>query len=433
MDLNRKAAYTVLLSMEKRKSYSNIELNRIINEEKPPSPAFVREIVYGVTENRIYIDYFLDSLVSRGLKSVKSSLLVLLRMGVYQIVFMDSVPDYAAVNETVSLARKVAKGRDGFVNGVLRSFLKKRDSLSLPEREEDECRYLSVKYSCNPAIVKMWLEQLGSEETEAVLSFSNTSPKTTLRANRLKCDIDELIDLLEQEGFRPEKSEISTGSCSIEGSGIVDSRFYSDGLCSIQNEESSYAAEVLAPEEGCTVIDMCAAPGGKTLAMAEIMGNRGRVIAADIYNHKLNLIDKQAERLGIDIVTTVLQDGTEYNDELAESADMILADVPCSGLGVIRRKPEIKYKENKDNFRHLAEKQLKILENAGKYLKEGGRLVYSTCTINEIENQNVVSDFLSGNGNFRLVFQRQLLPGSDGCDGFYVALIEKISRTGGKA
>ena len=265
MDLNRKAAYTVLLSMEKRKSYSNIERNRIINEEKPPSPAFVREIVYGVTENRIYIDYFLDSLVSRGLKSVKSSLLVLLRMGVYQIVFMDSVPDYAAVNETVSLARKVAKGRDGFVNGVLRSFLKKRDSLSLPEREEDECRYLSVKYSCNPAIVKMWLEQLGSEETEAVLSFSNTSPKTTLRANRLKCDIDELIDLLEQEGFRSEKSEISTGSCSIEGSGIVDSRFYSDGLCSIQNEESSYAAEVLAPEEGCTVIDMCAAPGDNNL------------------------------------------------------------------------------------------------------------------------------------------------------------------------
>lgn len=425
MDLNRKAAYEVLLAMEKNESYSNIELNKTIEKGNPPSPSFVRELVYGVTENRIYLDYIIDKLAAKGLKGIKKDALTLLRMGIYQIKFMNSVPEYAAVNETVSLARKVLRGREGFINGVLRGYLKKGAGIELPDREKDEAKYLSVRYSCALWIVKLWLKQFGSERCEKILAFGNSVPPVTVRVNTLKTDVNELTEKLQALGFETEKSSLADRAVFIKGSGFLETDIYRMGDASVQNEESVYAAITLSPEPGEQVIDMCAAPGGKTCALAEIMENRGNIKGFDIYEHRVQLINKQAKRLGIEIIDAQVRDAAKLDEALIETADKVLCDVPCSGLGVIRRKPEIKYKDEPDDINQLSNLQLRILENAGRYLKPGGKIVYSTCTINRLENEDVIKKFLSENGEFELLEQRQLMPDTEGSDGFFVALMEK--------
>ena len=433
MDGNRKTAYGVLLDMEKNQSYSNLALNHFIKLYQPDNPAFVREMVYGVLENRIYLDYLLEKLIPSGLKKVKKPDLTLLRMGAYQLLFMDSVPDYAALNETVKMARSLCRGREGFINGVLRGMQKRWRTISLPDREQDVEDYLSIRYSAASWIVRLWLLAYGRAETERLLAASQERPLLSLRVNLMKTGRKELMGLLEQEGFLAEPGSLSdrvilVGGRSMvpnaaRGPGVLEGKYFKDGWVSVQDQASVLAADMLHPNPGDLVIDVCAAPGGKTLAMAERMNNKGEVHAFDIYPHKLELIEEQAQRLGIDMVKTRCQDGRTVYEPMREKADCVLADVPCSGLGVLRRKPEIKYKEDID-IEALLDCQHEILETAAAYVKPGGVLVYSTCTINPAENEEQVQRFLGIHGDFELAEMRQLLPDRE-TDGFFISRLLK--------
>lgn len=425
MDINRKVAYRTLIEIEKENAYSNIALNHHIDEENPDSPAFVRDLVYGVLKNNIYLDYILVQLIPRGLKGVKKETKVLLRMGLYQLIFMNSVPEYAAVNETVKLARVYAKGRDGFVNGVLRGYERKKDHLIFPDRKSKPVDFLSIKYSYARWIVELWIEQYGIEKAEQLLKAGNCVPQLSLRVNLNKTTKEELTERLEEKGFVINSGNLSSRCIFAKGSGLLNLKEFKEGLFSVQDEASIVATEILDPKKNDIILDICAAPGGKTLSMAELMCNTGKVISCDVYPHKLELIRNESQRLQLNNVEVIENNGTVLRKEWINSADKVLVDGPCSGLGVIRKKPEIKYKEIKDNGREFARKQLDLLDISAQYVKKGGYLIYSTCTINKIENIDVVSRFLRYHQEFELERSRQLLPGVEETDGFFICKMRK--------
>lgn len=425
MDINRKTAYLTLLDIENKNSYSNLALNHRIIMHKPDNEGFVRELVYGVLENKILLDYCIDKLIPKDIRKMKKNVLVILRMGIYQLAKMDSVPEYAAVNESVVLAKKYAGGREGFVNGVLRGYIKKKYEIRLPDKNEDLERYLSVKYSYAPWIVSLWTEVYGKEVAEALLASGNGSTDLTIRCNWLKIMRPELMDLLKEEGFEVSACKLSKNAVHVKGRAVLGSQYYKKGFFSVQDEASQMVAITVSPRPDDLVIDVCGAPGGKSLAMAELMGNNGIVISRDIYSRKLAIINKETERLGINIIKTQTWNGERLDENLVLKADKVLVDAPCSGLGVVRKKPEIKYSKNSSEIKNLPQKQLSILCTSGKYVKNGGTLVYSTCTINPYENERVIVDFLSKNKDFELIEKRQFLPITDGTDGFFVCKMKR--------
>ena len=424
MDANRKTAYLTLMAVEQKKAYSNIALNHQIIVGKPTSEAFVRELVYGVLENKIWLDYILEHLIPSGVESVKTSDLTILRMGIYQLGYMDSVPEYAAVNESVVLAKRFARGRSGFINGVLRSYIRERYNIKLPDRFEDEVKYLSIKYSYDPWIISLWMEQYDSRFVEELLEAGNQKPPMVIRMNWLKVVKRDLIARLEKQGFEVSEGKLCDDSLYIKGSGLINNQLYRNGMYSVQDEAALLVANMLDPKQGDLIMDLCAAPGGKTMAIAERMNNRGKIIASDIYKRKLNIVEQEAKRLGITIVETRPWDATRVDSNMVQKVDRVLVDVPCSGLGVIRRKPEIKYKKP-FNLDGLPRIQLEILSAGAQYVKVGGVIVYSTCTINAHENQEVVEAFLKKNPMFKKEEAVQLLPNVNGTDGFYICKLRK--------
>lgn len=429
MDSNRKTAYYTLMDVETKKSYSNIALNHHIICGKPSSPSFVRGLVYGVLENKMLLDYIIDQLVPSGTSSVKNSDLTILRMGIYQLGYMNSVPEYAAVNESVLLAKRFAKGREAFINAVLRSYIKQKNSIELPDRSEDEIRYLSIKYSYEPWIIEMWLEQYKIDFVEELLKSGNATPPLTIRLNWLKIMKQDLVRRLENMGFTVNQGKLCENALRVpKGTGLLDNKLYNQGLFSVQDEASMLVSEILDPQQGDVIMDLCAAPGGKTFAIAERMNNKGRIIASDIYKRKLGIIDSEAKRLGVTIVETRIWDATKIDSSMAEKADRVLVDAPCSGLGVIRRKPEIKYKKRSTEMDSLPRKQLEMLKAAATYVKPGGVLCYSTCTINPHENQRVIDEFLKKNKTFVREAAVQLLPNVNDTDGFFICKLRKVDN-----
>ena len=425
MDANRKTAYLTLLDVESKKSYSNLALNHHIKIAKPANPAFVRELVYGVIESKMTLDYYIDLLVKDGAGSLKNPELTILRMGLYQLGQMDSVPEYAAVNESVVLAKRYCRSKAGLINGVLREYINKKMQLMLPARGEDEIRYLSLKYSYEPWIIQLWLEDYSMEEVEELLKAGNETPPMTIRLNWLRVMKKDLVRNLEERGFEVEEGKVAQNALHVKGSNLLDSEMYKLGMFTPQDESSILVAQKLNPRHGDLVMDVCAAPGGKATAIAERMNNTGRIIASDVYLRKLDLIDKEVKRLGITNVETRSWDATRVDSKMIGEADAVLVDAPCSGLGVIRRKPEIKYKKMDSEMKALPIKQLAILEASSSYVKKGGKLLYSTCTINHNENEDVVDAFLRKHGNFEKVEQLQLLPSKDGTDGFFICLMKR--------
>ncbi len=425
MDANRKTAYLTLMDVEAKKAYSNIALQHQIARGRPQSQSFVRELVYGVLENKMLLDYYIDQLVPSGAASLKKSDRTVLRMGMYQLGYMNSVPEYAAVNESVMLAKRYCRGRDGFINGTLRNYLNHRLSIKLPDRAEDEVKYLSIKHSYAPWIVELWMEQYNVEFVEEMLKGGNETPPNTIRLNWMKVMKEDLIKKLEAKGYEVEPGSVCSNALHVKGGQLLGTELYKHGLFSVQDESSMLVAEKLNPRHGDVVMDVCAAPGGKTMAIAERMNNTGKIIASDIYRRKLDLVDKEAERLGVTNVETVSWDATRVDSTMAEKVDRVLVDVPCSGLGVTRRKPEIKYKEKTEEMELLPKKQLAILSASSQCLKPGGTLVYSTCTINPYENQRVIADFLKKHERFEKEEMIQLLPHVNGTDGFFICVMKK--------
>ena len=376
MDANRKTAYLSLVDVESKKAFSNLAINHQVIINKPNSQGFVRELVYGVLESKLTLDYYIDQLLNDGIESLKIPELTIIRMGIYQLGCMNSVPEYAAVNESVMLAKKYCRSKSGLINGVLREYLNKKMQLRLPDRADDEVKYLSVKYSYAPWIVELWLEYYNVDFVEELMRAGNETPPMTIRLNWLKIMKKDLIAKLEEQGFEVSEGKLCQNALNVKGNRLLETEMYKLGMFTPQDESSMLVAEKVAPKHGETVMDVCAAPGGKTTAIAERMNNTGKIIASDIYRRKLDLIDKEARRLGITNIETRSWDATRVDSSMLHRADRVLVDAPCSGLGVVRRKPEIKYKAFTEEMDLLPKKQLAILSASSNYVKPGGTLVY---------------------------------------------------------
>ncbi len=436
MDKNRLTAFEALLKIEQEGAYSNLAVANAIREYRPDNEAFVRNLVYGVLQQKILIDYWLDAFVKSGVRKVKPRARVLLRMGLYQIEFMDSVPDYAAVSETVQLSRKKCPGFSGLINGVLRSCLRETEKRALPDPEKDPAAHLSVKYSYSRDLTELWLGRFGQKRAEALMAAGNQTPPLTICVNTLKITADKLSDILEETGFSvrkpevdgmpPEQAEaVKAHALFVSGNGVMDTEEFHNGLFYVQDISSMRAVAALSPHPGQRILDVCAAPGGKSLFASLLMEDEGLIQSCDIYDHKLRLIKNTAARLGIHRIQTVNQDASELYPEFSECADAVIVDVPCSGLGVVRRKPEIKWKMTKDSIQELPLLQYRILDNAAQYVRKNGRLLYSTCTISKEENEELADRFLKTHSDFTKVAECQLFPDTDDSDGFYFCIMEK--------
>lgn len=420
----RLIAFEVLYDVHSNKTYANLALKNQLKGSSSLDASFVTRIVYGVLQNQLLIDYYIKSFTTG--KRIKPKVLVILRMGVYQILFMDKIPDSATVNESVLLMKTINLSEiSGFVNGVLRSISREKDDL--PEVvAPTRASWLSIMYSHPLWLVEKFISEFGTKTAEKIIKSNNQKADIICRINTLKTTENE-IDL-----SAVEFENVGENIVRISNTGDIESLdIFKNGEIYVQDYASQYSIMALEPKPDCTLIDCCSAPGGKSFLSAQYMENKGEILAFDIHEHKMEIIDKSAQRLGIDIVKTDILDATKFNPELEKTADFLICDVPCSGLGIIRRKPEIRFKED---ISSLPDIQFEILQNVSRYLKSGGAMIYSTCTIISDENKSVVERFLSENADFyledfSLPFGTQnmitLLPHLHKTDGFFIAKLRR--------
>lgn len=405
----RNLALDTLIKIEKDDSYSNLAIAGALKEStlSNADKAFFTALVYGTIERKITLDYNLGVYLKQPIKKLNPVVLCAMRLGAYQVLFMEKIPDMAAINETVMLVKRRAPYATGVTNAVLRKI--SLNGLCLPDENGED--YLSVKYSCPKWLVEMWTESYGKENAIGIMEHSLGPQKTYIRMNTLE--------------INPREYGVSVSPCiEYSFSDAVDkSEDYRAGMFHVQDKSSQMCCEALGAKPGETVFDMCAAPGGKSFTVAEMMENKGLVKSFDLHEHRVELIRSGAKRLGIDIIDAQVADAQKYDESLG-LADRILCDVPCSGLGIIGRKPEIRYK-TATIIDYLPPLQYNILVNSSKYLKDGGTLVYSTCALNPKENEEVVSKFLDEHKDFKLSTMTTVMPHVYDCDGFFYAVIKK--------
>ena len=415
----RYTALKILLNVFESGSYSNLEIAGGLDGLSGKDKALATTLVYGVLQNKMRLDHIISAYSKMPLKKISPDVLNILRMGVYQALFMDKIPGYALTNESIKLVKKCKKtSASGFVNAVLRGVLRGDKEIKYPD---SRLEYLSVYYSCPLWICKMW-DKMFPEKLEDILKAMNQKPPFSVRVNTLKMTVQEFIEKRGGKVSELQKDVVILPS----GMSVKDDELFKKGCYYPQDEASAMVSELLSPKKGQTVMDLCAAPGGKTTHIAQILENEGKIIAFDIYEHKLEIIKETASRLGVKIIHTELGDASILKEKYTETADCVLVDAPCSGLGILRRKPEIRYMKSEQDLTGLAEIQKNILNVAAKYVKKGGTLVYSTCTISDIENDAVTKEFLENNKDFALAAEPvQLLPCDSGADGFYMAKFVK--------
>ncbi len=392
----RKETVKLLLKTFAEDSFSNILLDSVLssNEMTPNDRKFMTTLYYGVLEKKITLDHIISAFSTRRTERLDPTVLNILRTGIYQIKYMDSVPDNAAVNESVKLVRSFRlSSASGFVNAVLRNYL--RDSSAVKE-PSDPLEALSVRYSVSPEIISLVSEGYGREFTEKFLARLESRAPVYIRLNSTVADGGKLVSALGK--IEAEKSDIIPDCYSVSSGVLTHTTAFRKGFFHVQDISSQLACMALGPVPGDRVLDLCSAPGGKTFTMAELMKGEGKVIAFDLYDHRVRLIEEGAKRLHLGNVSVFTHDALEY-DATLEGADKILCDVPCSGFGVMRKKPEIRYKLTED-LDELYGIQYKILCNAASYLKKGGELVYSTCTLNRKENDDIIDRFLAENSGY---------------------------------
>lgn len=428
----RQIAFQALLKTEKDGAFSNLALDAVLSKSDLDTrdKSFVSNLFYGVIERQLTIDYNLSLYLTKPLKKLKPEVLTIMRAGAYQILFMDKVPDSAAVNESIKLSKK---NNSAYASGLINAVLRKVASagLVLPE-DKNSAEYLSVKYSCPLWLIKKWTSEYGTDDTVDILEASIGSTDTYIRVNTTKITDDELVDILSGEGVSAEKTyNLFTLKINLKGNDIEKLPSFKKGLFHVQDMASQLCAKALQANENDTVFDLCSAPGGKAYTVCEMMNDKGRVLCFDIYDNRVSLILKGAERLSLKSIEGKVGDASVYNENLG-LADRVLCDVPCSGLGIIRRKPEIKYKKEQE-LKSLPAIQLAIINNAARYVKTGGRLLYSTCTLSKAENEDVCASFLSSNTNFKAVgvfseddeCMKTLMPHKNDSDGFFIACFKR--------
>ena len=428
----RDAAFQLLIQQQKSGGYANLllENSEIMRLFDTRDRGFIVSLVYGVIERMLTLDYNLSLYLQKPLKKLRPEALCLLRLGAYQVLFSEKVPPSAAVNETVTLAKKRCAYAAGLINAVLRKIV--QNGLRLPS-DDDAIAFLSVKYSCPLWLVERWLADYGTEDTIGILETSLKPTGLTVRTNITKTTTEVLTQSLQAEGVVCSPLSIPNALRFQKIPSTLNTLLsFQKGLFHVQDKASMLCALAVDPKPGQTVFDLCAAPGGKSFTIAELMENRGQVLAFDLYEKRVGLIQSGAARLGLSCVAAQTGDATQF-DAAIGLADRVLCDVPCSGLGILRQKPEVKYKDPQTLI-DLPETQLKILSNGSRYLKDDGRLVYSTCALDRRENEAVCTAFLNGHPDFETVpplpqLSAQcfftILPHKLDCDGFFVAAFQK--------
>ena len=419
-------------------AYSNIVLSKELNESdlSEKDRALVTELVYGTIRRKNTLDIIIKNFV-KDISVMEVEVLNILRMAIYQMHFLDKVPEFAACNEAVELAKKISEQSSKLVNGILRSYTKNPDDIQIKESLIDKLVY---QYSYEPWLIRMLYKQYGEENGRKILSGLNCTPKVTVRVNSTKGDFDETFESLEEMGYDVEEGYVCPEAIIIKGgSSIENNPLFKDGIITVQDESAMLVAPTLDLQPNDVAMDLCAAPGGKTTHMAELLEGEGKVYSFDLHESKLGLIESNIERLGLSNIEVKTMDATVYNGEYSAVADKIIIDVPCSGLGIIRKKPEIKWNKTRNSLRDLIPTQREIMENAWGYLKNGGTMVYSTCTLNKEENEDNVEWFLNNHkdaevekiflGNMdNLLYNKDgsltILP-NEYMDGFYIAKIVK--------
>ena len=431
IDKTREIALKTLYKIDKEEAYSNIELNEQIKQNRKnlteKDIGLISEIVYGVTTWKLTLDEIIKKYSKIKIKKISPWIINILRMGIYQIIFLDKIPKSAAVNESVNLAKRYGHASSSnFVNAILRK-IEKNDYEEF-FKIEDDIERISKTTSMPKWIVEELMKNNDEKEVEEICKNSNIKPKVTIRVNTLKTNKQELIERLREKNIECKETAKKLDDFLIleKVKNIENVEDFKQGYFTIQDISAGQTAKILNPQPGEVVLDACSAPGGKTTYIAELMKNKGKIEAWDIHEHRTKLVEQNAQRLGIDIIETKVKDASLYDESLKEKFDKILLDVPCLGIGVIKRKPDIKWQRKLEDVEKITEIQKKILNNCSKYLKKDGTMVYSTCSILKEENQDVVDKFLKENSEFYIEPNevRNILPNQEE-DGFFICKIYK--------
>lgn len=422
----REIILKALYNIEEKGEYFTHALSSSIALCEERDRSFVTEVIYGVIKNKTALDYIIMQFSSVKMKKMTPWVRNILRMGTFQMYYMDKIPHSAACNESVKLSKKYAHTAAGrFINGVLRNISRNIDNIRFPSAEEP-VKYLSTFYSYPEWMTEKLLDQYGFDDCESFMSESNKSHGVTLRVNPLLSNPEKVTAALESEGVHAEVLKNSPALLTVSGKiNINNLKSYKNGLFSLQNFSSYKAVEALDPKCGEFIIDICAAPGGKSCAAAEKMQNIGKVLSFDIYDHKVKLIESSAKRLGIDIIEAKVHNGCEVLSDYIGRADRVLLDAPCSGLGVIHKKPDIKWNRRESDISELTKVQSQLIDTACQYVREGGILLYCTCTVLKEENQDITSAFLSSHDGFEKISEKQILTDSGGESGFYICKMKR--------
>lgn len=442
----RLSAFTVLLRIHKEGSFADQLMDRELTRGQlnGPDRGLFAELVFGVLRRQGTLDHILTGLLTQPLLKLEPQVLILLRLGLYQLFYLDRIPESAAVNESVNMAKQIIPRASGLVNAVLRNYLRHKDTITYPDPIAAPAASIAARHSHPAWLVKQWFAQLGEKETELLAAASSLQPPLTLRANTLRVTRDDLLQRLLDNGITSTACMFSPYGIQIEGRhNIPGLPGYREGFFTVQDEASQMAAILLAPLSGERIIDTCAAPGGKATHLAQLMNNQGQVLAMDLSKLKLPLINETAQRLGITIINTRSADLLNSAAFPKDAFDKVLLDAPCSGLGVIRRNPEAKWRLTTEDIVRLAATQKTMLKNAVRLLKPGGTILYSTCSTSSEENEQVINDFLSRHNNcmlenlndvfpqFSQLFTKEGMfrswPHRHGMDGFFAARLTKIS------
>lgn len=444
-DRAREAALKILYEINENGAYSNIALNKYFSSEelRDIDRSFVTEMVYGAVKWKLTLDRVIAAYSNLKIEKLSPWILNILRLGAYQILYMSRVPESAACNESVNLAGRYGhKGSMGFVNAVLRNIARNGPGMVIPSKEDDPAGYLNVRYSYPKWLAEKFISLFGAAFAEELLDAGNGTPELTIRTNTLRVKPEELIKLLGGEGVEAEAGRYAGEAVRIKSSVSVSRlEAFKNGLFQVQDESSMLPARVLAPEPGDMVFDACSAPGGKATHIAQLMKNMGIIIAGDVHEHKLKLIEDAASRLGIDIIKTELHDAGVPDRQYERAFDRVLLDAPCTGLGIVRRKPDIKWARETKDIVSITALQKKLIHTVSERVKPGGILVYSTCTVLPEENEDIIRDFLNVTEDFEqddispflpdglAVYAKgcmlQLYPNRDGVDGFFIARLRR--------
>lgn len=426
-DVNLRAlALDILCAVNEEGRYSHLMLRQVLEKYQylpKQERAFLTRLVEGTIERQIALDYVIDAFSKTKTRKMKPLIRNLMRMSAYQILYMDAVPDSAACDEAVRLAKKRGfSGLSGFVNGVLRSVARDGRNVSWPDGESEPIAALSVRYSVPQWIVGLWADRYGTEQTERILSGFSGNRALSVRVNLQKTTPEELKRELEAEGLTVQPVHALSYAFYVDGVDHLNAlKSFREGRFYVQDVSSMRVAELAGVREGDYVIDVCAAPGGKSLHLAELLCGTGLVEARDLTDYKVGLIRENIERHGAKNVRALRMDATVHNDASVELADVLICDLPCSGLGVLGKKPDIRYRMTLEKTRELALLQRQILSTVQDYTKHGGVLIYSTCTINDAENEENVAWFLQNWPEYELLHEEQMFPGGDNRDGFFLA------------